>query len=188
MWKRVDSAEIEDGTERDMFDTMTMTKVVGGFCGALLIYLFGLWAAESIYHVGGKGHGGDHAQAYSIDTGSDDAAAEEVVEVDFATLYAAADAGSGERVWGKCRACHKLDGSNGTGPYLNGVVDRRAGAVDGFSYSGALVAVVEAWTPEELNAFLEDPRGYTPGTKMSFAGLPSADDRANLIAYLATQN
>ena len=40
-----------------MFDTMTLTKITGAFCGALLIYLLGGWAAETIYHMGG-GHGG----------------------------------------------------------------------------------------------------------------------------------
>ena len=45
----------------------------------------------------------------------------------------------------------------------------------------------ESWTPENLNGFLENPKGYMPGTKMGFAGLPKAEDRANLIAWLATQ-
>ncbi|MCC1491707.1 cytochrome c family protein [Cognatishimia sp. F0-27] len=166
-----------------MLDTMTFTKIVGSFCGALLIFLLGKWGAETLYHVGG-GHGDDHAAAYVIDTG-DDEAAEEVVEVSFDELLASADAGKGERVWGKCRACHKLEaGANGVGPYLYGVVGRDVGAADGFNYSGALSDAADVWTPEELNAFLENPRGYAPGTTMSFNGLPKAEDRANLIAYL----
>lgn len=168
-----------------MFDTMTITKVIGAVCGSLLIFLLGSWAAESLYHTGG-GHGDDHQQAYIIDTGSDDAAeaAEEEVQVPFAEYLAAADAASGEKVFKKCKACHKVDGNNGTGPYLNGVVDRAAGAVDGFGYSGALVAVVDAWTPEHLDKFLENPKTYTPGTKMSFSGIRKVEDRANLVAYL----
>jgi cytochrome c len=170
-----------------MFDTMTLTKIVGGFCGSLLVFLFGAWAAESIYHVGG-GHGhGETEAAYVIDTGDEGAADAGAEEVDFATLMAEADPGKGERVWGKCRACHKLDGSNGTGPYLNGVVGRAVAAVDGYAYSGALAPVAEEWTHENLSAFLEDPRGWAPGTKMSFSGLPKAEDRANLIAFLETQ-
>ena len=106
-------------------DTMTATKMVGGFCGALLIYLLGNWAAEELYHVGG-GHGGDHAAGYEIEV------AEAEVEVDemedegplFAELYLAADADKGAKVFGKCKACHKLeDGANGTGPHLYAVVD-----------------------------------------------------------------
>lgn len=169
-----------------MIDTMTFTKILGSFCGALLVFLLGKWVAEELYHNGG-GHGGDHSAAYVIDTGSNDAAAEEMEEVDFASLLAAADAGAGEKVFGKCRACHKLeDGANGAGPHLYGVVDRAIGAADGFGYSGALSEVAESWSPENLNGFLENPKGWAPGTSMGFAGLKKPEDRANLIAYLAT--
>jgi len=168
-----------------MFDTMTFTKVLGSFCGALLIFLLGSWAAESLYHTGGK-HGDDHAQGYVIDTGAEDGA-EEVAEEgpSFAELYAAADVGKGERVYNKCAACHKLEqGANGTGPYLYGVVGRDVAAAQGFGYSGNLIAVNDVWTPEELDAFLANPKGYAPGTTMGFAGLPKAEDRANVIAFL----
>jgi len=173
-----------------MFDTMTITKAGGALCGSLLIYLLVQWAGESLYHVSAGGHGyGEEevAQAYSIDTGSDDAV-EEVAEEGptFEEVFASADAGKGERVWGKCRACHKLDGSNGTGPHLDGVVGREIAAVGDFGYSNAMAEFGGAWTPAELDAFLEDPKGYMPGTKMSFAGLRDIEDRANLIAYLET--
>jgi cytochrome c len=65
-------------------------------------------------------------------------------------------------------------------------VNRAVGSVDGYGYSGALVAVADVWDPEHLNGFLTNPKSYAPGTKMGFAGLKSVDDRANLIAYLAT--
>ncbi len=187
--KRIDGGRILKETKRDMFDTMTMTKTVGAFCGMLLIFLLGNWAAETIYHGGAGGHGDDHHQAYSIDTGEDDHGGEEeiAVVVDFADVYAVATADEGEGLFRACRACHKLeDGANGTGPHLYGVVDRAVSSVDGFSYSGALVEVVETWTPEELNAFLENPRSYAPGTKMAYNGMKDIADRANLIAYLAS--
>ena len=105
-----------------------------------------------------------------------------------AALLAAADAAAGEKVFAKCKACHKLDGGNGTGPHLDGVVNRAKASVEGFSYSDALTGMAgDSWTPENLYAFLENPKGYAPGTKMSFAGLPKSEDRANVIAYLATQ-
>lgn len=169
-----------------MFDTMTMTKIVGALCGSLLIFLLGAWAAETIYHSGGGGHGDDHAQAYVIAAeGGDDHGGEEVEEVDFATVMASASAADGEGVWRNCRSCHALEpGENGTGPTLYGVVGRDVGGVEGFSYSGALVAVADVWTPENLNGFLENPKGYAPGTAMSYNGLRKVEDRANLIAYL----
>ena len=168
-----------------MLDTMTFTKIVGSFCGALLIFLLGKWAAESLYHVGGA-HG-EEVAVYVIDTGEGEETAEAEEEVDFETLLASADAGAGERVFGKCRACHKLEqGENAAGPHLYDVVGRDVGTADGFNYSGALSEVADVWTPENLNGFLENPRGYAPGTSMGFAGLSSVEDRANLIAYLDT--
>lgn len=170
-----------------MFDTMTMTKVLGGFCGAFLVFLLGKFAAEQIYHTS-AGHGGDHGevvQGYLIET---DAGAEAVVEEEGPSideLLASADIGKGERVYNKCKACHKLEaGENSTGPYLYGVVGREVGSAQGYSYSGNLVAVADVWTAENLDAFLKNPSGYAPGTTMGFAGLSKADDRANVIAYL----
>lgn len=173
-----------------MFDTMTLTKVTGAVCGSLLVYLFAAWAADALYSTApaGGGHGEEVAQAYTIDTGAAEPAAEGAdAGPAFADVFAAADAAAGEKVFGKCKACHKLDGADGTGPHLNGVVNRAKASAAGFGYSDALMAMAaDSWTPENLNAFLENPKGYVPGTKMSFAGLPKIEDRANLIAYLAT--
>jgi cytochrome c len=169
-----------------MFDTMTMTKLTGGLCGAFLVFLLGGFAAEFIYHEP-KSHGGDdHHQAYTIDTGVEEV--EEVAEVPFAEIYAAADASAGERLWRQCAACHKLEsGANGTGPYLHQVVGRDVGAAQGYDYSGNLVAVADVWTPENLNGFLENPKAYAPGTKMAYSGMKKVEDRANLIAWLEAQ-
>ena len=170
--------------ERDMFDTMTLTKIVGGLCGTFLFFLLGSWAADVIY-AGGGGHG-DHAQAYVIEVAGDEPAVEEVVEeVNFAEVMATASAADGEGVWRNCQSCHSLDeGRNGLGPSLYGVVGRAVGSVDGFNYSGALIAVADVWDADHLNGFLEDPKGYAPGTAMGFNGLRKIEDRANLIAYL----
>ncbi len=167
-----------------MLDTMTMTKAVGAFCAMFLVLLLGKWAAEGIYHVGGHGEG---EQAYVIDTGASEATAEAEPEVDFATIFASADAGAGEKLWRQCQACHKLDGSDGTGPHLNGVVGRDKASVAGFGYSEGAVAQQGAqWTPENINGFITNPKAYMPGTKMGYSGMKDAQDRANLIAYLAT--
>ncbi len=178
---------ISQGKTPDMFDTMTFTKILGAGCGALLLFLLGNWGAELIYH-GSGGHGDEeHAQGYVIEVADAEEAAEEEPEIDFAELMAAADVGKGEKVFSKCKACHKLeDGANGTGPHLYSIVDRRIAAVDGFGYSEVLATNEEAWTVENLEGFLADPKGWAPGTKMSFAGLKKPTDRANIIAYLQT--
>lgn len=174
-----------------MFDTMTMTKVVGACCGSLLVFLMGSWAAQSIFTIGPSGHGAadEHAQAYLIDTGAAESSEGESAdaEVDVAALIAAADVAAGEKVFGKCKACHKIDGTDSTGPHLNGVVGRAEASVAGFGYSEGLKSQsADAWTPERLFVFLENPKAFVPGTKMAFAGLPKPADRANVIAYLAS--
>ena len=170
-----------------MFDTMTVTKIVGGVCGAWLLYLFGAWAAESIYGFGEGGHEeATYAYEIAVEGGGEAAAEGGAVEVAYADVAAAADPAAGEKVFGKCKSCHKIDGTNGTGPHLNGVVGRAPHGVADFNYSEAMKAQTEAWTPEHLFAFLQSPKTVVPGTKMGFAGLPKPEDRANIIAYLAT--
>lgn len=168
-----------------MFDTMTITKAGGALCGSLLAYMLGGWAAELIYH-GGGGHGDDHAAAYVIEPVEDEGEAAPEEEVDLVAVLAAGNAADGEALWRGCQACHQLEaGANGTGPYLYGVVGRDVGAAQGYdAYSGALSAVADVWTPENLYRFLENPKGYAPGTTMGYNGMRKSEDRANLIAYL----
>ena len=175
-----------------MFDTMTLTKIVGGVCGALLIFLFGNWAAGSIYGLGEAGHGEEAELAYSVagaEAEGEGASAETAAEPAFDVVFAAADPVAGEKVYGKCKTCHKIDGKDGTGPHLNGVVGRGRGDVAGFKYSEALLAKKgEPWTPEAIYHFLTDTQAYIPKTKMGLKNIPKPEDRANVIAYLATLN
>lgn len=169
-------------------NTMEITKIVGGVCGALLIYLLINWGAESMYHTGG-GHGeGDHASAgYIIEVAQAGTPADAGEAKTIDELLAAADPAKGKKVFSKCKACHKLDdGANGTGPHLFAVVDRAIGNVDGFAYSGAITGLEGNWDAEALNGFITSPKKYAPGTKMGFAGLKKETDRANLISYLMT--
>jgi cytochrome c len=172
-----------------MFDTMTLTKVTGAVCGSLLVYLFISWAGEGIYHGGGaESHDGEEvAQAYSIAVEDAAPAGGAVVEgPPWAEVYAAADASAGENVFRRCSACHKVDGGDGTGPHLNGIIGRARGSVEGFAYSEAMAADQTPWTTEHMELFIKNPRSYVPGTKMGFAGLADIKDRANVIAYLET--
>lgn len=159
-------------------DTMTATKTAAALCGTLLVFLLGKWVAEEVYHVDGHGE-----QAYVIEIDSGDSAPAEE-EVPFEELMAAADVDKGAKVFKKCTACHKVNGENGTGPHLDGVVNRAVGSVAGFGYSGPMAGHGGDWTPEELDAFLTKPSAYIKGTSMSFAGLKKQSDRVNLIAYL----
>lgn len=182
-----------------MINTMTVTKTLAGLLGALLVLLLLQWAAREIYTlepaVGDK-------QAFIIDTGSEDESApgeetsgaaasggatSEDVKAAFEAAYANADVAKGEKIFGKCKACHKVDGTNSTGPHLNGVVDRAIASLGDFKYSAALIDHAGAhWDPATLSEFLTSPKTFAPGTKMAFAGLKTAEERADVIAYLAT--
>lgn len=164
-------------------DTMTTTKIVGGVCGSFLILLLLKWGGEIIFH--GGGHGETEA-AYMLEV--DEAPEAEADEgPTFAELLAEADISKGERAFGKCKACHKLgEGENSTGPSLFEIVGSDRGIKDGFTYSGAMASIGGTWTAEELDGFLTKPRDYIAGTSMTFAGLPKATDRANIIAYLSS--
>ncbi|MBY8975111.1 cytochrome c family protein [Rhodobacteraceae bacterium NNCM2] len=105
------------------------------------------------------------------------------------TAAQAGDAAKGEKVFRKCKACHKLEeGKNAVGPSLYAIVNSPIASVDGFSYSDAMATYGEGktWTVEELDAFLTKPKAHIKGTKMSFAGLRKEDQRADVIAYLET--
>lgn len=160
-------------------DTMTLTKVAAGVLGAWLVLLLGKWGAEELYHASLHGE-----PSYAIEVEGDEPAEAEP-EVPFEELLAAASVDNGAKVFRKCTACHKVeDGANATGPHLYGVVGRDIAAADGFAYSGALTEVAQAWTPDNLNGFLEKPSSWAPGTSMGFAGLGKPEDRADVIAYL----
>ncbi len=107
---------------------------------------------------------------------------------DLGTLLASADAAAGEKVFAKCTACHTIEqgGANGIGPNLYGVMGETIGTGhNGFAFSSALSGHGGTWTWENMDAWLTSPRAFANGTKMSFAGLSKAEDRANLMEYLA---
>lgn len=103
--------------------------------------------------------------------------------VEYASLTG--DAAAGKMVFAQCRTCHVTDeGVNKTGPSLHNVVGREAGSVAGFNYSPANANSGITWTEEKLFQYLEKPQRVIPNTKMIFAGLPDAQKRADVIAYL----
>lgn len=107
----------------------------------------------------------------------------------FAERLAAADVAYGRIVFGRCRTCHYPDKGVGhqNGPSLWNIWGRRAGTQEGFAYySKALKDSGLVWSPEILDAWLADPRGFIPGNMMMSLGVPDPQERADLIAYLMT--
>ncbi len=105
------------------------------------------------------------------------------------TLLQTADIAAGEKVFAKCAACHTINqgGANGIGPNLWASMGKPHGHVAGFDYTDALKSVPGNWDWTSMNAWLTSPRKYAEGTKMTFAGLGKAEDRANLMVYLNAQ-
>ena len=101
-------------------------------------------------------------------------------------LFASTNAAEGAKIFKKCAACHSITegGANKIGPALWGVLGRPAGSVPGYKYSKAMAAHGKNWSFEEMNGFLIKPKDWIKGTKMSFAGLKKAEDRAAVILYM----
>lgn len=98
------------------------------------------------------------------------------------------DATKGQTVFKRtCAVCHTAEaGKNKIGPSLFGVVGRKSGSIEGFNYSAAMKGANITWGPDTLDAYLADPKKTVPGNRMPYAGLKKADERQNVIAYLAT--
>jgi cytochrome c len=128
-------------------------------------------------------------QGYAIDGVEADGAEGGGTVTPLPVLLAAADAAKGEAVFKKCTACHTIaqGGANGIGPNLWASIGKPHGHVAGFAYSAALKGVPGNWDFAGLDKWLENPKKYAPGTKMTFAGLGKPEDRANLIVYLNSQ-
>ena len=103
-----------------------------------------------------------------------------------AAARAEGDAAAGEKAFRQCRSCHAVEPEkHRVGPSLHGVFGRKAGSVESFAnYSAGLKGSGFVWDEARLDAYLENPKAVVADSRMAFAGIPAADDRANLIAYL----
>ena len=149
-----------------------------------IIALGGWIVSGEVFHAGEVEQGG-----YALPGGEEGAAAgADAKPVEF--YLASADPVKGEAVFKKCAACHvaAAGGANGIGPNLWAVVGGPIGKhAPGFAYSTALSGKGGNWDWKAMDAWLASPRAFAPGTKMTFAGLGSPEDRANVIAYLNKQ-
>jgi cytochrome c len=149
-------------------------------------------AALGLSIVGGMIYHGERPEkmGYPIEGVAEEGAAGGAPAVPIATLLASADPAKGAEVFKKCAACHTINqgGANGIGPNLYATVGEGiAQGKGGFAFSEALKSVGGVWDFDKLDAWLTSPRKFANGTKMTFAGLGNAQDRANVIVYLNQQ-
>lgn len=165
--------------------SMEWNKIFGAVLLAGLIGMMSGFIAEVLVHPHEL-----HAPAFMVATAETAAPAAAQAApagpAPIAPLLASADVAAGQAATKACQACHSFDkgGATKVGPNLYGVVGAPHGHVQGFAYSAAISGMSGNWDFEGLNKFLYDPKGYAPGTKMSFAGLKKDQERANVIAYL----
>ena len=160
----------------DRFNTIAGWTLFGG------IVALGLASVSRHYFEADKDHR-PHEMGYAIEgvevEGEAGAAA-----VPLPVLLAAATPAAGEALFAKCKACHTVDqgGANGIGPNLYGTVGEPIGkGKGGYAFSGDLSGHGGNWDFANLDAWLTSPKKFASGTKMSFAGLSKAEDRANII-------
>jgi cytochrome c len=170
-------------------NSFEFNKIAGAVLGTALV-VFGLHElAGIVYHPHTPEKQGFAVEVAEAATGEQPAAEEAAPAVSLGTLLASADAAKGQTVFKACAACHDVSkgGPNKVGPNLWGVVGRPHGVHEGFAYSEAMAALKDKpWDYAALNEFLANPKKAVPGTKMAYGGLKKDEDRANLLAYLAT--
>ena len=174
-----------------IMDSFEINKIIAAILlTALIIIGIGKFT-DILFHVEKP-----EQSAYKVDgleTASasvDPTEAKEEEKIDIAQLLAMGDLAHGQKVFKKCSACHMIanDGKNMIGPNLWGVIGRKAGSIDDYKYSKAMIAYGKNWSFEEMNSYLIKPQAYIKGTKMAFAGLRKEKDRSSVILYMNSKS
>lgn len=171
-------------------DSFELNKILGAFLFTCLCLLSLNIAAEAVFHPAKPTKAGYEVAAAEPKGGAGGAGAKPEPDEPIAQRLAAATPEKGEAAAKKCVACHTFGKGepNRVGPNLYGVVGRPKGTEGGFDYSAAIKGKGGNWTVEDLDHFLQNPKGFAPGTKMSFIGVSRGSERADIIAYMNTKS
>lgn len=167
---------------------MEQNKILAAVLVAMIVAWIGVFTTKAIFH-----EEKTETQAYPIAAGEEVAVAATTAAApagpgDIKPLLASADIEKGKNISKACTSCHSFDkgGPNRVGPNLFGVFGGNKAAHEGFAYSDALKGKGGSWDVDALNHFLFKPKDFAPGTKMTFVGIKSDEDRAALVAWLKT--
>ena len=170
-------------------DSFELNKIIGAILGTLLFVMASGFLAEAIYSpIEGRGPGYELPEPESVAVAE---AETTEPQTSLGELLANASAEQGAAAARKCQSCHNFEqgAGNKQGPELYGVVGRLIASFPGFAYSEALAALGaagEVWSYENLDHFIAAPKDFAPGTKMNFGGVKDPEERANILAYLAS--
>ena len=169
-------------------DSFEVNKIAGGVLGTLLATM-GLGIAASWFYEPSTPAkpGYDLPLAAAETSGAGDSKTAAPAKP-LPVLLASASPEKGATLAKACGACHNFEKGAGAkiGPPLWNVVDRPVGSIPGFSYSEAIKGKGGDWSYDNINAFITSPKGYAPGTKMTYAGESDPQKRADIIDYLHT--
>jgi cytochrome c len=171
-------------------DSFEWNKIAGAVLGTVLFVLVVRTFVESAFNVpplAKQAYVVQGVQEAAAPAGAAAPAAEPLP--DFSTAIPMADAAQGMMIAERCAVCHDWSkgGPNKIGPNLYGVIGRPRASEPGFDYSAAMKAKGGTWTIPDLFVYLKQPALFVPGNKMAFAGLPKAQDRLDVIAFLRMQ-
>ena len=166
-------------------NSFELNKVLGALLGTCLVLVAVHIASGAIFAPQAPAKPG-YGVAVKEEQPQAGAAPAAPAEMPIADALATASVQRGAELAKQCQACHNLQEGQGpkVGPDLYGVVNRKIGSVEGFNYSPALKGKSGTWDFDTLNAWLTKPSAFAPGTAMTFAGLPSEKQRADVIDFL----
>jgi cytochrome c len=165
-------------------DSFELNKVLGAILGTCLVLLVTSFAAGAIFAPAKPEKPGFEIAVKEEAAGGEKAAAAPSEPIE--KLLQTASLQKGEQSAKKCAACHDFTkgGPNKVGPNLFGIVGDKKGEGRGFNFSAAMKAKGGTWTIDDLNKFIDNPKGFVPGTAMGFAGIQKDSERADLLVYL----
>ncbi len=176
--------------EPPKMNTSYFNAIAGAFLAVVFVVMTVSIASDAIFHTREPVQEGFEIEV--AEGGGEAGGQEDAGPFQIATLMAGASVDDGANVFKKCQSCHTVEdgGANKVGPNLWHVLGRPVASAADFAYSPALVEYAAGgethWLYQNLSEFLDNPKRYISGTKMSFAGLKKPEDRANVIAYLRT--
>jgi len=166
-------------------DSFELNKILGAILATCLILLVTSFTASAIFAPNKPEKPGFEIAVKEEAAGGEKAAAAAPPEP-IEKLLQTASVQKGEQAAKKCVACHDFTkgGPNKVGPNLFGIVGDKKGEGRGFDFSAAMKAKGGNWSIDDLNQFIDNPKGFVPGTKMTFNGIQKGSERADVLAYL----